>query len=57
MIRTYKRNAGLQEDDGGSGKVEANLVFVAIPQVFDRIYSGLLPLLKLHWNSQAKVQC
>jgi len=57
MATIFLLNAGLQEDDGGSGKVEANLVFVAIPQVFDRIYSSLLPLLKLHWNSQAKVQC
>jgi hypothetical protein len=31
MATIFLLNAGLQEDDGGSGKVEANLVFVAIP--------------------------
>jgi hypothetical protein len=42
MATVFLLNAGFQEDDGRSGRVEANLVFVAMSQVFDCIYSGLL---------------
>jgi hypothetical protein len=31
MAIIFLLNAGLQEDDGGSGKIEASLVFFAIP--------------------------
>jgi hypothetical protein len=51
MATVFWLNAAFEEDDGRSGRVEANLVFVVISQVFDCIYSGLLPLLRLHWNS------
>jgi long-subunit acyl-CoA synthetase (AMP-forming) len=31
-------------------------VFVAVPRVFDRIYSGLLQLLRLHWNIFRRIE-
>jgi long-chain acyl-CoA synthetase len=31
-------------------------VFVAVPRVFDRIYSGLLQLLRLYWNLIRRIE-